>query len=242
MRTDVEPAEAMMVLVPEAFRNHPDLMANYPEAVPFYEYWEGLQEGWDGPALLVFSDGTEVGARLDRNGLRPARFWQTDDGMVYVASEVGVFGDVLESASRIVAKGRLGPGQMVLANLADGTFKTNTQLSKEIAARQPYAEWLAKDTVRLADLQASTYLDAPTLEAGDVLRLQAANGFGSEDTTMIIESMAASGAEPIYCMGDDTPLPVLSDKPHVLSDYFKQRFAQVGWGCTHSRASLRTHR
>ena len=89
------------------------------QVIDFYEYYEGLQEGWDGPALLVFSDGNKIGARLDRNGLRPARFWETDDGMVYVASEVGVLGDVLSNASHIVRKGRLGPGQMVCADLAD---------------------------------------------------------------------------------------------------------------------------
>lgn len=117
VRTGVAAEEAMMVLVPEAYRNHPDLMREYPEAVSFYEYFEGMQEGWDGPALLVFSDGKHLGARLDRNGLRPARYWQTDDGMVYVASEVGVLNDVFDVAPNVVAKGRLGPGQMVLADL-----------------------------------------------------------------------------------------------------------------------------
>ena len=114
------PAEdTMMALVPEAFRNHPDLDAKYPAATDFYEYYEGLQEGWDGPALLVFSDGKHIGARLDRNGLRPARFWTTDDGMAYMASEVGVLGEdwIHENAAHIVTQGRLGPGQMILANL-----------------------------------------------------------------------------------------------------------------------------
>ena len=100
----------------EAYRNHPDLMKTYPEAVDFYEYYEGLQEGWDGPALLVFSDGNKVGARLDRNGLRPARFWRTKDDMIYIASEVGVLGDVISNAENVVAKGRRVETESVYSN------------------------------------------------------------------------------------------------------------------------------
>ena len=130
--------EALMVLVPEAYDNHPDLDAHYPAVKDFYRFYEGLQEGWDGPALLVFSDGTRVGARLDRNGLRPARFWRTNDDMIYVASEVGVLNDVMESAPNVVAKGRLGPGQMIVADIAAGTFQDNTAVAGEIAGRAPY--------------------------------------------------------------------------------------------------------
>jgi glutamate synthase (ferredoxin) len=155
VRSGASPQEALMVLVPEAYRNHPDLQRSYPEVEEFYEYWEGMQEGWDGPALLVFSDGNRVGARLDRNGLRPARYWQTADGMVYVASEVGVLGDVLTNAANIVAKGRLGPGQMVLADLASGTFEGNTAIAKAVAGAAPYGEWLAKCARRLGDLNAT---------------------------------------------------------------------------------------
>ncbi|GAB4817933.1 hypothetical protein N2152v2_004979, partial [Parachlorella kessleri] len=219
--------EALMILVPEAYRNHPDLNKHYPEVADFYEYYEGLQEGWDGPALLVFSDGKKVGARLDRNGLRPARFWQTDDGMVYVASEVGVLGDVLSAAGNVVAKGRLGPGQMVCADLEAGTFKTNTDIAREVATRAPYKEWLGASCRRLAELNASKFEEGCSLGAGEALRLQAATGYGQEDTTMVIESMAQTGAEPTYCMGDDVPLPVLASTPHLLYNYFKQRFAQV---------------
>lgn len=222
------PAEqALMVLVPEAYRNHPDLVKNYNEVVDFYEFYEGLQEGWDGPALLVFSDGAKIGARLDRNGLRPARFWKTNDDVIYVASEVGVLGDVLDNAPNIVAKGRLGPGQMVMADLVTGRFSENTAIAKNIATQAPYREWLKRST-RLEDLGASNaYLEECVWSAQDALRLQAANGLGQEDTQMIIESMAMQGAEPTYCMGDDSPLPVLSSRPHPLADYFKQRFAQV---------------
>lgn len=227
VRSGTEPEEALMALVPEAYRNHPDLVKNYPEVVDFYEYYEGLQEGWDGPALLVFSDGKKVGARLDRNGLRPARFWQTADDMVYVASEVGVLGDVLSNAGNVVAKGRLGPGQMVCADLEAGTFRTNTAIAKDVAGTHPYGEWLKSCVTKLSDMNASKVLGECQMDASEALRLQAAVGYGLEDTQMIIESMAQTGAEPTFCMGDDVPLPVLASTPHMLYDYFKQRFAQV---------------
>ena len=227
VRSGTDPTEALMILVPEAYRNHPDLAKHYPEVEAFYEYYEGMQEGWDGPALLVFSDGVKVGARLDRNGLRPARYWRTADGLVYVASEVGVLGDALTNAANIVAKGRLGPGQMVCADLAAGTFSGNTEIAKAVAGRAPYADWLASTSTRLADLGASTLPSAPALAAADALRAQAAAGMGAEDAQMVVEAMATAGVEPTYCMGDDIPLAVLSSRPHPLADYFKQRFAQV---------------
>jgi glutamate synthase (ferredoxin) len=226
VRTGVDAQQTLMMLVPEAYRNHPDLQKTYPEVVDFYEYYEGLQEGWDGPALLVFSDGNKVGARLDRNGLRPARYWQTADGMVYVASEVGVLGDVLSNAGNIIRKGRLGPGQMICADLDEGTFKENTQIAKDVASINPYKEWL-KTSHRLEEMNASHFKQEAAMQPADLIKLQAANGLGQEDTSMIIEGMAQQGAEPTYCMGDDIPLPVLSDKPHMLYNYFKQRFAQV---------------
>ncbi|DBA68490.1 TPA: Ferredoxin-dependent glutamate synthase 1, chloroplastic/mitochondrial [Trebouxia sp. C0005] len=227
VRTGVDANQTLMMLVPEAYQNHPTLLRNYPEVIDFYEYYEGLQEGWDGPALLVFSDGNKIGARLDRNGLRPARFWETDDGMVYVASEVGVLGDVLSNAKHTVRKGRLGPGQMVCADLADGTFKIHAEIAKEVATAAPYKEWVNSNH-RLEDLvPTNQYLQETQMELSQVLRLQAANGLGQEDSGMIIEGMAQQGAEPTYCMGDDIPLAVLSDKPHMLYNYFKQRFAQV---------------
>ena len=121
-------AETMMLLVPEAYRNHPDLDATYPEVESFYDYYAGMQEAWDGPALLVFTDGKKLGCRLDRNGLRPARFWRTSDDYIYVASEVGVLGDAISNAANIVAKGRLGPGMMIQADLESGEFKENTEV------------------------------------------------------------------------------------------------------------------
>ncbi|KIY94837.1 glutamate synthase (ferredoxin) [Monoraphidium neglectum] len=187
----------------------------------------GLQEGWDGPALLVFSDGKKIGARLDRNGLRPARFWRTADDTIYVASEVGVLGDVLTNAGNIVAKGRLGPGQMVCADLEAGSFSENADISRDVATRRPYKQWVAASVRRLEQLCAGKYPGEPAMEGAKMLRLQAAIGMGAEDAQMVVESMAQSGVEPTYCMGDDIPLAVLSDKPHMLADYFKQRFAQV---------------
>ena len=227
VRSGTDPTEALMILVPEAYRNHPDLMRDYPEVTDFYKYWEGMQEGWDGPALLVFSDGKKVGARLDRNGLRPARFWQTADDMVYVASEVGVLGDVFTNAKNIVAKGRLGPGQMVCADMVNGTFKENTQIAKDVASGSEYKDWVDKCSRTLESLDATKVYEECQMESSEALKLQSAVGYGLEDQQMIIESMAMTGAEPTYCMGDDVPLPVLAQTPHMLYDYFKQRFAQV---------------
>lgn len=193
-----------------------------------FRYYEGCQEGWDGPALLVFSDGTKVGARLDRNGLRPARYWQKADGTIYVASEVGVLNDILDSAPDVVAKGRLGPGQMVVADLEAGTFKENEAVAEEIGNGAPYADWLAQSTQPLAGLPgAAEWLKELAYEPAEVLRRQAAAGYGREDSQMVIEGMAQGGVEPTFCMGDDNPLAVLSAMPHMLYTYFKQRFAQV---------------
>ena len=216
-------AETMMLLVPEAYRNHPDLDATYPEVESFYDYYAGMQEAWDGPALLVFTDGKKLGCRLDRNGLRPARFWRTSDDYIYVASEVGVLGDAISNAANIVAKGRLGPGMMIQADLETGAFQENTEVAKEVATRLDYKEFL-KDT---KFLDAKDPGEATTMDAVGLIEAQAAAGYAAEDVSMIIESMAADGMEPTWSMGDDTPMPVLSGRPHLLYDYFKQRFAQV---------------
>ena len=216
-------AETMMLLVPEAYRNHPDLDATYPEVESFYDYYAGMQEAWDGPALLVFTDGKKLGCRLDRNGLRPARFWRTSDDYIYVASEVGVLDDAISNAANIVAKGRLGPGMMIQADLETGAFQENTEVAKEVAARLDYKEFL-KDTMFL---DAKDPGEATTMDAVGLIEAQAAAGYAAEDVSMIIESMAADGMEPTWSMGDDTPMPVLSGRPHLLYDYFKQRFAQV---------------
>ena len=139
LRSGREPSEALMMMVPEAYKNHPTLEAKYPAVVDFYEYYKGQMEAWDGPALLVYSNGTTVGAALDRNGLRPARYWRTADDMLYVASEVGV---VDMDPAQVVAKGRLGPGMMIAANLATGEVLDNTAIKQRVAAAHPYKEWL----------------------------------------------------------------------------------------------------
>ncbi|MEN9214794.1 MAG: glutamate synthase-related protein [Gloeomargarita sp. DG02_1_bins_92] len=220
VRSGRSPLEAMMILIPEAYQNQPEL-ADYPEVVDFYEYYAGLQEAWDGPALIVFGDGNVVGATLDRNGLRPARYVLTQDDWVIVASEAGVV-DV--PADRVIAKGRLGPGQMLAVDLTRGELLTNWTIKQQVAARLPYGEWLKTYRQRLP---LEPFRDSCQYDETTLLRYQTAFGYTAEDVEMVIEAMASTGKEPTFCMGDDAPLAVLSEKPHLLYDYFKQRFAQV---------------
>ena len=212
--------DSLITLVPEAFRNQPDLDSR-PDVTAMYEFNAGIQEPWDGPALLVFADGKRVGATLDRNGLRPARWCTTEDGFVIMGSETGV---VDLSGKTIVQKGRLGPGQMVAVDLERGELLDNWSVKEDAARRFPYAEWLQQHRRSVAPQPWTQNRQVSEL---DLLRLQTAMGFTAEDFDLIIEDMAALGKEPTYCMGDDIPLAVLSDKPHLLFDYFKQRFAQV---------------
>lgn len=213
------PLESLMIMVPEAYKNQPDL-ADHPEIIDFYEYYSGLQEAWDGPALLVFSDGKQVGAALDRNGLRPARYCITNNDLIVVASEAGV---VEIAETEIVEKGRLGPGKMIAVDLGTNEILKNWEIKKRISRQQPYTEWLKnrKQIVKQA-FTANTKLESQTL-----LQLQTAFGYSFEDLDLIISDMAKLGKEPTFCMGDDIPLAVLSEQPHLLYDYFKQRFAQV---------------
>ena len=220
VRSGRSPQEALMMMVPEAYNNQPELDA-YPEITDFYEYYSGLQEPWDGPALIVFSDGTQVGATLDRNGLRPARYVVTKDDLLMVSSEAGVLdvapGDILE-------KGRLGPGQMIAVDLHSHEILKNWAIKQRVATRQPYGQWLKENR---NEVRPQLFSEASIYASGDLLRQQSAFGYTAEDVDMIIQDMAAQGKEPTFCMGDDTPHAVLSDKPHLLYDYFKQRFAQV---------------
>jgi len=212
---------ALMALVPTAYQGSPDLKNN-PEIVDFYKFHGGLLEAWDGPALLVFSDGKSIGASLDRNGLRPGRYSITKDGTVYMMSETGVIPNLDEST--IVEKGRLGPGQMINVDLKSGEFKDNIAIKSEIASRHPYGEWMAKqrkDLGRIEFPEERLYDDATTTFA------QSTFGWGLEDIGMQIADMAGAGKETTYSMGDDAPQAVLSERPHVLYNYFKQRFAQV---------------
>jgi glutamate synthase (ferredoxin) len=212
--------DALLTLVPEAFHDQPEL-DDRPAIRAFYEYNACLQEPWDGPALLVFSDGRMVGATLDRNGLRPARYCITSDGYVVMGSETGV---VELDESRIIEKGRLGPGQMLAVDLESGRLLHNWEVKQEAADRHPYAAWLAEHR---RSLGAAAWQQQSQLSDLELLRQQTATGFTAEDLDLVIEEMAGSGKEPTYCMGDDIPLAVLSSKPHLLYDYFKQRFAQV---------------
>lgn len=219
VRSGRSPMESLMIMVPEAYKNQPDL-EDHQEIVDFYEYYSGLQEAWDGPALLVFSDGKQVGATLDRNGLRPARFVITKDGCIIVASEAGVV-DIPET--EILEKGRLGPGQMIAVDLESNEVLKNWELKTRVAQRLPYGEWLKNRKT----LESQSFSETRLLDEQGLLRWQSAFGYTIEDVEMVIEEMAASAKEPTFCMGDDIPLAVLSGRPHLLYDYFKQRFAQV---------------
>jgi glutamate synthase (ferredoxin) len=220
VRSNFSAMESLMIMVPEAYQNQPDL-ENYPEITSFYEYYSGLQEPWDGPALLVFSDGKVVGATLDRNGLRPARYCITKDGLVVVGSEAGV---VALPEADIVEKGRLGPGQMIAVDLLNQEILKNWQIKQRVASRYPYGQWLASNrkTLEAQPMATDTLMDAASL-----IQRQTIFGYTAEDLDLVIQDMAATGKEPTFCMGDDIPLAVLSSKPHLLYDYFKQRFAQV---------------
>lgn len=220
VRSGRDPVAAVMIAVPEAYKNQPDL-ADHPEIVDFYEYYSGIQEPWDGPALLVFSDGKTLGASLDRNGLRPARYAITRDGYVVVSSEAGV---VDLSEAEIIEKGRLGPGQAIAIDLTSHEIFRNWDLKQRIAATQPYGQWLSENR---QELTPQPFIETAELTKEVLLRQQVAFGYTSEDVEMIIDDMASKGSEPTFCMGDDVPLAVLSSKPRLLYDYFKQRFAQV---------------
>ncbi len=222
VRTGRSPLEAAMILVPEAYQNQPDLR-NYPEIVDFYQYYSGLQEPWDGPALLVFSDGKTVGACLDRNGLRPARYCITKDDYIVVSSEAGV---VALNEAEIVEKGRLGPGQMISVDLETQEILKNWEIKQRVAKKHPYGAWMQAKRQEVSP-QAFQKAELGLVDNSQFLGLQTAFGYTAEDVDMIIQPMAMQGKEPTFCMGDDIPLAVLSDKPHLLYDYFKQRFAQV---------------
>ena len=220
VRTGRCPLEALMIMVPEAYKNQPNLK-DLPEITDFYEYYSGIQESWDGPALLVFSDGKQIGACLDRNGLRPARYCITKDGVIMVSSEAGVV-DIPED--QILEKGRLGPGQMIAVDLSTHEILKNWDIKQRVAHEHPYREWLQQYR---QDAPPQPFVSEKQLAANDLLQQQTAFGYGAEDVDIQIADMASTAKEATFCMGDDIPLAVLSDKPHLLYDYFKQRFAQV---------------
>nr|YP_010336930.1 ferredoxin-dependent glutamate synthase [Madagascaria erythrocladioides]QUE28964.1 GltB [Madagascaria erythrocladioides]UNJ16515.1 ferredoxin-dependent glutamate synthase [Madagascaria erythrocladioides] len=214
------PQETLMIVIPEAYDNQPEL-TSHPEITAFYKYYSNLVEPWDGPALVTFTDGSVVGATLDRNGLRPARYCITKDQLIIVSSESGA---INVKANTITQKGRLGPGQMILSDLSSKKVLQNWTIKSQIAKQFPYEDWLTNSRTYLKD---NEFTSETQMQTTDVLIWQSAFGYSTEDVELVIEHMASQGKEPTFCMGDDIPLAVLSNKVHLLYDYFKQRFAQV---------------
>ncbi|MGE4048024.1 MAG: glutamate synthase large subunit [Acetobacteraceae bacterium] len=216
-------AHAMMMLIPEAWAGNP-LMD--PDRKAFYEYYAALMEPWDGPAAIAFTDGRQIGATLDRNGLRPARYVVTDDDHVIMASEAGVLPVPDE---KIVHKWRLQPGKMLLIDLEEGRIIDDAEIKRKLAGAHPYADWLKATQFKLEDLPDSAdrrALPRPN-DLDALLECQQAFGYTQEDIQFFLEPMAQDGDDPVGSMGTDTPLAVLSDKPKLLFNYFKQNFAQV---------------
>ncbi len=209
---------AMLMMIPEAWENHATMSQVRKD---FYAFHSALMEPWDGPACVTFTDGNQIGAVLDRNGLRPSRFWVTDDGLVVLASEVGVLDFKPES---IVRKGRLQPGKMFLVDLQEGRIIEDEEIKDTLASAEPYTDWLHAGLVRLSDLPSREHIVYPH---SSVVRRQRAFGYTEEELRLIITPMAKNGAEPLGSMGTDTPIAALSEKPRLLFDYFAQLFAQV---------------
>jgi len=212
-------AHAMMLLIPEAWGGNKQMDR---QRRAFYEYHAALMEPWDGPAAVAFTDGRQIGATLDRNGLRPARYLITDEGQVVMASEMGVL-DIPEE--RIIKKWRLQPGKMFLIDMEQGRIIDDAEIKHQLASRHPYEEWLQRTQIRLEDLPAAIGTMAPDAET--LLDRQQAFGYTQEDIKFLLTPMVVTGQEAIGSMGADNPPSVLSNKPKHLSTYFKQNFAQV---------------
>ena len=212
-------AHAMMMMIPEAWNNN-DLMD--PARRAFYEYNAALMEPWDGPAAIAFTDGRQVGATLDRNGLRPARYMVTTDDLVIMGSEDGV---LPVPDDNVVQKWRLQPGKMLLIDLEEGRIIGDEELKASLAAEHPYQEWLDRTQIQLEDLP--NEIGAMTPDPETLIQRQQAFGYTQEDIKQFLTPMGLNGDDPIGSMGRDTPIAVLSDRPKLLFDYFKQCFAQV---------------
>ncbi|AMN45563.1 glutamate synthase (ferredoxin) [Steroidobacter denitrificans] len=212
-------AHAMMMMIPEPWSNH-QTMDDDKRA--FYQYHSSLMEPWDGPASIAFTDGRQIGALLDRNGLRPTRYYVTRDDLVVMASEAGVLDIPPED---IVIKGRLQPGRMFLVDTEQGRIIEDGEIKREIATRHPYRRWLNEHLLHIDDLPPAPEVPAPDHDT--LLQRQIAFGYTFEDERLLLTPMARNGVEAIGSMGNDTPLAVLSNKPRLLYDYFKQLFAQV---------------
>ncbi|MEU4510319.1 glutamate synthase large subunit [Nonomuraea wenchangensis] len=209
---------AVLMMIPEAWENHTEMD---PARRAFYEFHSSMMEAWDGPASITFTDGTLAGAVLDRNGLRPGRFWVTADGLVVLASEAGVLDIRPED---VVRKGRLQPGRMFLIDTARGKIIEDDEIKAELAAELPYADWLHAGLVRFEELPSR---ERETITHEALVKRQQTFGYTEEELRIILSPMAKAGQEPIGSMGTDTPVAVLSEKPRLLFDYFTQLFAQV---------------
>ena len=209
---------AIMMMVPEAYEKQIDIS---PELRAFYDYHANQMEPWDGPAALIFTDGTLVGATLDRNGLRPGRWTETTDGLVVIGSETGV----LEfEPERIKRRGRLQPGKMFVVDTAAGRLVEDDEIKRELANLHPWQEWLDDGSVRLAELPEREHIVHPP---ASITRRQRTFGYTEEEVRLLLTPMGQHGAEPLGAMGSDTPIAVLSERPRLLFDYFTQQFAQV---------------
>lgn len=212
---------SMMMLVPEAWRARDDIDEQVQN---FYEYNEFFSEPWDGPAALVFSDGAIVGATLDRNGLRPARYKITRDGFIVLGSEVGSL-DIDDAM--VVEKGRLGPGQMIAVDTTQGVLLRDLEIKKQIASKKPYAAWVSANLRKVSSQQISQSTESTARSSSDLTRQHVCFGYSAEELTFSLKPMAESGKEPVGSMGDDASIAILSKLPKLLPSYFRQQFAQV---------------
>jgi glutamate synthase (NADPH/NADH) large chain len=209
---------SVLMMIPEAWENHQEMD---PARKAFYEFHATFMEPWDGPACVTFTDGTVIGAVLDRNGLRPGRYWVTDDGLVVLASESGVLD--LEPG-RVVRKGRLQPGRMFLVDTEHGRIVSDDEVKSSLAAENPYADWLHAGLINLSELPEREHI---VHTAASVARRQQTFGYTQEELRILISPMARTGGEALGSMGTDSPIAVLSERPRLLFDYFTQLFAQV---------------
>jgi len=211
--------EAVMMMIPEAWQRHPHMEA---DKKAMYEYFSNMMEPWDGPASVAFTDGKYIGATLDRNGLRPSRYYVTSDDLVIMASEVGVL-DI--PADKVVKKGRLQPGKMFLVNFEEGRIVDDAELKKTYSSKNDYAQWIKDQKLTLDEIPAGKVIEEP--RGDELLEKLKLFGYTWENLQLMIKPMAELGKEPLGSMGNDAPLAVLSGKPRMLYDYFKQLFAQV---------------
>ncbi|MEU6951585.1 glutamate synthase large subunit [Streptomyces sp. NPDC045714] len=209
---------SVLMMVPEAWENHDSMDA---DRRAFYQYHATMMEPWDGPACVTFTDGVQVGAVLDRNGLRPGRYWVTDDGLVVLSSEVGVL-DI--DPAKVVRKGRLQPGKMFLVDTAEHRIIEDDEIKASLAAEQPYLEWLETGEIELSDLPEREHI---VHTHASVTRRQQTFGYTEEELRVILAPMARTAGEPLGSMGTDSPIAALSERPRLLFDYFTQLFAQV---------------